>query len=289
MTRHMFISMPHRWFSRLALLLSFAVLSGICIESYTQLFSIDTPLKTWNTSFQSYLIKGTGIIILFLTASSIYLHRELSAKPFFICLGLLMLITSQYFEMNTTFIQTLVNLLILSFLWWLSIITGPRNAIIMNENDKKYRPWAWLGLLLLFSQLLFNTWLTASHAKLACADFHECYDQLLTLPNFHALTSLPLNQDGLVTLNILYRLGMLFTTVYLTIFSVCFIFNRALGEVGILLSFFMLPQIILGVLGWTSQTVFWISLGQQIVSALLLLTIISLLITLYRSYRISYY
>ncbi len=250
MTRHMFISAHNHWFSRLALLSSLIVLSGILLGSYTQLIAAEL--------FQTYFVHSISILILFLTAAAIYLHRELGYKPFVICLGLLLLAISQHFtnQWSSAFAQTLIKLCMLSLFWWVSAITGPRDAVLIREKDKKYRLWAWLGLLLLCSQMLLGAWIT-SH-------------------------------NGLITLHILYRIGTIVTTAYLSIFSIVFIYNRALGEIGMLILLFMLTQIILGILGLVLQQPFWISFGHTIVSVFVLLAIISLLIALYRKYLNAY-
>lgn len=299
MTRHMFISAHNHWFSRLALLSSLIILSKILLWTYTQLLATDNPIKTWAELLQTYLITGTTVLALFLTCAAGYLHRELSYKPFVICLGLLSLAISQYFvnqwssylylATNTAFAQTLIELCMLSLFWWISAITGPRDYVLANENDKKYRLWAWLGLLLLFSQMLLSIWLMTSHVGSVCTDFPYCNGQLFPALDFHALTALPLSHTGLITLHMLYRICTMVTTIYLTIFSISFIYNRALGEMGILIFLFMLTQIILGIIGWVLQKSLWVSFGHNIVSVFVLLAIISLLIELYRKFITSYY
>jgi cytochrome c oxidase assembly protein subunit 15 len=158
----------------------------------------------------------------------------------------------------------------------------------MKENNKKYRLWAWLGLLLLFSQMLLSFWLTTSHFDPVCTDFPYCNGQILPELDFHALLVLPLSHSGLITLHILYRIGTIVTTAYLTIFSIVFIYNRSLGEIGMLILLFMLTQITLGIIGLMLEKSFWISFGHSIVSVFVLLAIISLLIALHRKYLATY-
>ncbi len=298
MTRHMFISTHNHWFSRLALLSSLIVLFWILLGTYTQLLATDHVIKTWTELFQAYLIHSISVLAIFLTITACYLHRELGFKPFVICLGLLALAISQYFinqwtnylplAINTAFTQTLVKLCMLSLFWWISIITGPRDNVLMNENDKKYRFWTWLGFLLLFSQMLLSIWLITSHMDLVCADFPYCNGQLFPELDFHALITSPLNHAGLLTLQMLYRICTMVTTLYLTIFSIVFMHNRALGEMGMLIFLFMLTQIMLGVASWILQKSFWVSFGQNTISVFVLLAMISLLIELYRKYISSY-
>lgn len=298
MTRHMFISTHNYWFSRLALLSSLIVLAGLLLAIYTQLLPAESSINSWAELYQSYLMHGTTFITLFLTGAAWYLHRELSYKPFFICLSLLGLTICQYFTnqwtgflhlaTNPAFTQIFINLCMLGLYWWIKLITGPHDHTFIHENDRKYRLWAWIGFLLLFSQLFLSIWQTTSHANQICTDFPYCNGQLLPELHFQALISSPLDQDGLMTLYMLHRLCMLVTTIYLTLFSISFIFNRALGEMAILIFFFMSAQIMLGIIGWVLQTSTWVTFGHNMVSMLLLLTIISLLIELYRKYMASY-
>lgn len=298
MNKHMFISTHNYWFSRLTLLASLVVLSGILLGMYTQLLAADNPAKKWTELLQPYFTSSTIAITFFLTGAAWYLHRELNYKPFVICLGLLILAISQYFieqwsnllhlASNTALAQTLVSLFILSLFWWVSSITGPRDYILVNENDKKYRLWSWLGFLLLFSQMLLSSWVTTNHADHICVDFPYCNGQLLPKLDFYTLWVSPLNQDGLVTLHMLHRISTIVTTIYLTIFSLLVLFNRTLGEMGILIFLLMFAQIILGMIGLIWQELFWIIFAHDIISALLLLTMISLLIELYRKHIGSY-
>jgi heme A synthase len=169
------------------------------------------------------------------------------------------------------------------------VITGPRDNSLVNENNQKYRLWTWLGFLLLFLQMLLGAWLTTSYSELVCADFPYCNGQLFPALDFHALIILPLTDSGLITLHMLNRICTIVTTIYLTILSISFIYNRALGELGILIFLFMLTQIILGITEWILQKSFWVSFGHSIVSVFVLLAIISLLIALYRKYITSSY
>ncbi len=295
----MFISTHNHWFSRLALLSTLIVLTEILLGTYTQLLATDNLISKWNELLKPYLTHSITIITIFLTGAAWFLHRELSYKPFIICLCLLMLAASQYFAnqwssflhltTNPAFTQTLISLGILSLFWWISSITGPSDPTFNRENDKNFRLWAWLGLLLLLLQLSLSVWVRTSHANVVCTDFPYCNGQLLPELNFHALTLSPLSHDGLITLYTLHRICTLVTTLYLTLFSLSFIFNRALGEMGMLIFLFMLAQMTLGIIGWfLQQPSLWLTFGHNIVSILLLLTIISLLIELYRKYIASY-
>lgn len=295
----MFISTHNYWFSRVALLSSLFILAGIVLGTYTQLLPTDNILKIRVDSFQTYIMHSISLLILFIAASAVYLHRELSYKPFAISLGLVLLAVSQYYvdtlssylhlATNNIFTETLIKLCMLSLFWWITVITGPRDNSLVNENNQKYRLWTWLGFLLLFSQMLLGVWLTTSHSELVCADFPYCNGQLFPELDFHALTILPLTDSGLITLHMLYRICTIVTTIYLTILSILFIYNRALGEMGILIFLFMLTQIILGITEWILQKSFWVSFGHSIISVLVLLAIISLLIALYRKYITSSY
>lgn len=298
MNRHMFISTHNHWFSRLTLLSSLIVLCWALLGIYTEVLPANNLIHTWTELLQTYLTNSVSILSLFLTAAAWYLHRELGYKPFTICLGLLLLAISQYFAISLTlylhlaismaFTQTLIKLSMVSLLWWLCIITGPRDNTIVHANDKKYILWTWLGFVLLFLQILLSIWLTTSHMDLVCTDFPYCNGQLLPALDFHALITSPLNHAGLITLQILYRICTIVTTLYLTIFSMFFMYTRTLREMGILLFLFMLTQTMLGIIGWILQTSLWISFGHNIISMFVLLAIISLLIELYRKYMTSY-
>lgn len=293
MTRNMFISTHNHWFSRFALLASVIVLVEISLGTYYQLLPTNDTLKISIASIQSYLFYSISVITLFSTIITWYLQRELTIKPFFISLILLLLIAIQYFAPSWAkillfidhliLIQTIINLGMLALFWSMKSITSSSDHTFINESDKKYRLWLCLGLLLLFLQIVFTAWATVNHVDNVCNNLFSCSNQFISaILNFHALGTYPLNQEALITLYFIANTIMLMTMIYLLILSISVTFSRMLGEKGILLFFVIIAEMSTAMTEILWHKSFWLSFSRDILFSFVVLVMTSLLIDLFK-------
>lgn len=292
MTKNMFISSKNYWFSRLATLTSLLTLTLVMFENYTRLVTIIPP-QTWLENTKLYLTFSIGVLIFFLTCSAWLLRKQLSIRPFLVCLVLVLLAVSEVFidawaftlhiSINNRLVHLFISLLMLSFLWWLGSITRPHSySFSTEEGYKKFRLATWLGMLFVCLQIALGAWAAINHAEQVCRDFPLCNGQWMPPFEWNTLWTSQLSNEALITLHMLHRLGMAVTAIYISIFSLLLIFNRQLCEMGFTILFLLCLEVILNGLNIAWIQLPWISLTQDAVALLLLLTLISLLISLYR-------
>lgn len=276
MTRHMFISTQNYWFSRLASLTSVMVLAIILAGTYIRISNPNNQLSEWLELIQPYLTGILGIVIIFLTGSAWYLRNKFSYKPFIICLALVMLALGDGFinrwtskfdlKLNDTLPHLLINLVMLSLTWWISSITRPNVYSLDSDNNTRYRLWAWLGLLFIFTQIVLGAWVSTSGAEFVCTDFPYCNGQLFPHFDWSVLWLSQLDNNALITIHMMHRFGGIITGIYICILSILLIFNRQLCEMGFLLFLLLISQMILAIVNIVWLKPLWAVISHDIVA-----------------------
>ncbi|HVY53057.1 MAG TPA: COX15/CtaA family protein, partial [Gammaproteobacteria bacterium] len=141
--------------------------------------------------------------------------------------------------------------------------------------------WAILGLIILICQIKLGGWVATHYAGLACIDFPYCNGQLLPPLNFSAL------HTDLITIHMLHRLGALITLIYLGLFSLALIAQPYMRRPGIILLSLLLLQITLGILNIVWLRPVTIALPHHTVAAFLLLTMLYIVVRLYRQRKLT--
>jgi heme a synthase len=243
---------------------------------------------------ERYLILIQLFLIVSMTFMAALLKRQLSLRPFLISLLLVVLAVGQII-LNKFTIPTLItplivlgNLLtglaILSLLWWNALITRPNSYSYSHPSLKQLRPWSWVALLLLVAQVTFGGWLNYHGEANDCKSFPYCNVKLTPNVNWQQTLHISAkNQapDTRAFLHRVHRIGALMGFAYLALFSFLLLFNRYIYRIAFFIFILLTAQFLLGTstISWLTETSTFIS--ENTLTAILLLAVVSLLISLY--------
>ena len=185
---------------------------------------------------------------------------------------------------------TLSNLLggmaMLAMLWWL----GQRSVSTVLESTRMpgLRPWALVGIFVVFFQIALGGWVSANFAALACTDLPGCGGYPWTggpwREGFNLFRELPVTDGGVViagdtgkTIHLVHRAGAVLTFLYTAWLGWgAIVAGSRYRSTAIALLVFLALQIILGI----SAVAFSLPLGlvtaHNAVAALLLLSLVNL-------------
>lgn len=175
---------------------------------------------------------------------------------------------------------------LLTSLWLYYLKLKPQPSI----NIPFMKEWAWLGLIVTTIQVGLGGWTSANYAALVCADFPSCQGNIwphMDVINAFDLTGAgifnspgtPLENTARVTIQMAHRIGAAITLFVLGIVGFKLIKHRV--SLGLVLIGLLLIQIGLGITNVLAALPLPISLMHNLVAALLLLTIVTIL---YRTY-----
>ena len=187
---------------------------------------------------------------------------------------------------------TLSNLLggmaMLAMLWWL----GQRSVIPKNEKmnvvDHALRPWAWVGLGIVFLQIALGGWVSANFAALSCTDLPGCGGYPWTggpwRESFNLFRELPVTDGGAVIagdagkiIHLAHRAGAVFIFLYLGWLGwrTVALGGRYRGT-GIAILVFLAFQILLGAVAVAYSLPLGLVTAHNAIAALLLLSVVNL-------------
>lgn len=175
---------------------------------------------------------------------------------------------------------------LLATLWLYYLNLSPQQPIYVPT----IKLWAWLGLIVTIIQIALGGWTSANYAALVCADFPSCQGNIwphMDVVNAFDLTGAgifdspgtPLENTARVTIQMFHRIGAVFTLVILSIVGAKLIGKKFF--IGFVLLALLTLQLALGITNVLAALPLPISLMHNLVAALLLLTIVTIL---YRTY-----
>jgi heme o synthase len=165
-------------------------------------------------------------------------------------------------------------------------------------NKRWVRVLAAITLLMLILQIALGGWTSAHYAALVCPDFPQCHRAGSFVWDFkHAfdLTWIPggvtlLNANALMTIHMLHRLGAALCALVMTALLIMLRRSypdrslprhRALHRIGMLIAGLLVLQIALGIANVLAKIPLPIAVAHHAVSALLLLSVITLNVMLF--------
>lgn len=185
----------------------------------------------------------------------------------------------------------------LALLWWLVVSTSER--YYQFGKARWLSVFGFLGVLLLVAQIALGGWTSSNYAALACPDFPQCQQQWWPAMDFKEAFVLwrgigpnyefgVLEHPARTAIHMTHRLGALVVGIYLLVLLLVVLksrmsaISRRVALIGLLL---LLTQISLGI----SNVVFHLPLAVAVahngVAAMLLLSMITLSLALYRQRR----
>lgn len=295
MAKLMFTSPQKNWVFRIAFLASLLAFAFILLSTYTHTLNLSISSAT---QAQTYLIASVCALILVLTYLTLHFRHFLTDKPFIICLGLIFLagcllalnnkmIFSDKFQPLVVLVRLFIEIMGLSFLWWLSQITRPNAYSFTHRVSSIIRLGAWLGLFMIFLQITLGTWISTNYTGFMCLDFPYCHGELFPMVDVHHLFTTwlaigKINDELLTAINSLHRLSAIVMGVYIGLFSLALFLNRQLIVFGVFFLLLLAAEVGIGIFNIGTTKSIFLAVSQNAITTVFLLTIISLLINLYR-------
>jgi len=262
----------------------------------------NAPLETTKAMTEMvhrYVASTLGFLILLL-AGLAYRYRHVKGHPFWLPVGLLVLVIAQgllgmwtvTLKLHPTVVMAhlLGGFTTLALLWLLLLRAYAPRIPTTQLAQTRWPCWALIGLIILAIQIALGGWTSSNYAALACPDFPTCQQQWLPPLDFKNAFTLwhpvgPNFEGGLlenaarVTIHLAHRVGALITLVYFTLFIV--LLWRATREVPIhrlltVLAILLISQITLGITNVVELLPLPIAVLHHAVAALLLLTMVML-------------
>lgn len=115
---------------------------------------------------------------------------------------------------------------IVALAWWVTLRQGRFFARASRAATLHFRPWAWLGVGLVFAQISLGGWTSTNYAALGCIEFPTCYGgQWFPPTDFQQAFVLwrglgvdyeygVLDSAARTAIHITHRLGALLVTIY---------------------------------------------------------------------------
>lgn len=128
-------------------------------------------------------------------------------------------------------LHLLGGMTILSILTWLAMGQISSSSSSSIEKMRKFRSWAAIGVLILFTQIALGGWVSSNYAALACTEFPLCQSQWVPPVDFshgfHFVRELgvtadgaPLSSEALNAIHWTHRVGALITLTYLLLLGI---------------------------------------------------------------------
>lgn len=191
------------------------------------------------------------------------------------------------------------GLALLSLLWVLILRLSRLSISQISTSEQKLKGWAAFGLFLVLLQISLGGWTSSNYAAFVCPDFPMCQGQWWPAMNFsegfHLWLNTNINYEGGIlshtartAIQMSHRIMAIITTIYLglVIYKLLNVTNsNFLRRLAILLILLLCLQISLGALNVLWMLPLPIAMAHNAIAALLLLTLITLNISLYK-YRL---
>lgn len=229
---------------------------------------IEAP-KAWTEMAHRYAAGTLGLLIYFISIRGLILARRIPSLPKILPIFLMFFVFVQALLGMWTVTLKLLPVVVMVHLCGGMIIFASLvrylAAVKMHCLAKRASPipsiLLFMGLLILFTQIMLGAWVSANYAGIACIGFPRCNGQwipdLQFSQGFHLFSPVGANyQGGLlehgarVTIQWIHRLWALFTASYLLALSV-FVLRRvkdnAVRCISMLLIVFVFLQLSLGV------------------------------------------
>lgn len=248
----------------------------------------------WATATHRLVASALGVLVLGITVTA-WRRRKQPGQSFLIplaVLGLTVFLSVLGYKTPSPLLPwvTLSNLLggmaMLAMLWWLgqrSVSTGTEGA-----QSNELRPWALVGMFIVFFQIALGGWVSANFAALSCIDLPGCggypWSDGPWRESFNLSRVLPATDAGAVItgdagkiIHLAHRAGALCTLFYIGWLGWRAIVsgNRYRGT-GITMLVFLALQVLLGLSAVAFSLPPALVTAHNAIAALLLLSVVNL-------------
>jgi cytochrome c oxidase assembly protein subunit 15 len=263
------------------------------------------PSKAWPEMVHRYFAGTLAVLILGLVTWSLARRWQNPNQPLLVPLLLVALIIFQAALGMWTVTLELLPLVVMghllggmtiaALLWWLTLRSAASQPPTKTLNLTYFRPWAVLGLIILAIQIFLGGWTTSNYSSLACAHFPFCQGKLFPPLELHRafnfFSPIGTNYQGgvldvtaRITIQMFHRYGAFITAAYLGILAICLMGSQPAGRLrgmGWVIFTLLWLQFCLGVMNVELLLPLPIAIAHNLVAALLLLSMVTLLSKLY--------
>lgn len=260
----------------------------------------DAPIesvKAWTEMAHRYLAGCLALFIFFLGLRAIGKHAAGSEKGLWAipCLLMGLVVFQALLGMWTVTLKLLPVVVMAHLLGGIMIFslmlryrtTLSKRALTGSRTLKAYLR---VAVVIVFIQIALGGWVSANYAGISCVGFPQCnghwWPNLHLSSGFNLFSPVGANyQGGLMehelraTIQYIHRLGALVTLLTVMFLAKVLLRNRqkTLRNAAIILIFLILLQVTLGILNVTYYLPLSIAVGHNVVAAILLAVLLSLL------------
>jgi cytochrome c oxidase assembly protein subunit 15 len=269
------------------------------------------PAKAWNEMIHRYFAGALGLLILAIAIIAIKQRKQ--GTPVILPLFILSIVIFQAALGMWTVTMKLMPIVVmghllggfttLSLLFLLHLRLKSDLASIANTNVKKYRDFAFIGIIILTIQIALGGWTSSNYAALSCVELPICQGDWLNQLSFkNSFTPIPeqkesyefghLSHNERITIHIVHRFGAMITSVYLLwlAFSVFReTHNQTIKNSSLFVVLMLTAQVSLGISNIWLHLPLNIAVAHNLVAAFLMLSLISLTYKLRKNTEDIYY
>lgn len=266
------------------------------------------PVKAWAEMSHRYVAGTLGLLVVVIFARCLWLKRKM-AVPLGLstCLLLWVVLQASLGRWTVTLkllppvvmFHLLGGFTLFALLVLLALRLKRFFSSVSRLDQRRFRWWALLGLLLIIGQISLGGWTSANYASLSCPHFPYCADSLVPELHFERaftiIDKIGLNyQGGLLdqatrmTIHFFHRAGAVLVFGYWVAFL---LYLLAKAESVVLLRFtlvifcLLVSQLVLGVCNVVLMLPLAIAVAHNGMAALLLVTVVALNYAVWASKR----
>lgn len=255
--------------------------------------------RAWKEMFHRYLAGTLGLLILAIAAVAWRKRAATAGMPWLVT-GLVALVGFQatlgMWTVTMLLKPAIVTLHLLGGMATLALLTW----LALRELQPAaapaavpLRPWAALGIAVLFAQIALGGWVSANYAALVCTDFPTCHGEWLPDMDFgnayHVVRELGmtaagtvLSHEALTAIQWSHRVGALVVLIVLGGLALRALLTPGLRAVGGAIAVLLLVQAGLGIANVLLHLPLVLAAAHNAVAALLLAALVVLHFTLFQ-------
>ncbi|OGS94652.1 MAG: hypothetical protein A3H31_11535 [Gallionellales bacterium RIFCSPLOWO2_02_FULL_57_47] len=214
---------------------------------------------SWQWKLHSQVVQLLGILAIAVCGLSWKKRKELRLSPLLPTLYLVLMVFMAVFGIWSFYhlprpvivsVHLAGGVAMLALLIWISLSQMTPAVTVDPVEAHKWRPFSWLGFVLLLVQILLGGWVSSNFAALACTDFPLCKGSLLPTMDFSCsldnyLTSL--SAEKLTAIHWVHRIGALLAVLYLSWLSARVMAVEGLRKIGKAILGLVVLQFVLGI------------------------------------------
>lgn len=212
---------------------------------------------SWQWKLHSQVVQLLGILAIAVCGLSWKNRKELQQSPLLptVLLGLMVFLA--FFGIMAfnhlprpviVSVHLAGGIAMLALLVWIALRQRAASGTIDTGKAQQWRLFSWVGIVLLFVQIMLGGWVSSNFAALACTDFPLCKGLLLPPMDFSYSfdNSAMLSVENLTAIHWIHRAGAVLTVIYLGWLAVRVMAVEELQKIGKVIMGLVAFQFVLG-------------------------------------------